>query len=112
MERIVERSLLFDVYGDLLTEHQREIYQNLVDNDYSLSEIGEELGISRQGVHDAIKRIDKILIDYEDKLHYAEKYQINMNKIDLIKAEIDSLKDKNVDCTKLLELVESLTEDL
>lgn len=112
MEKIVERSLLFDVYGDLLTEHQREIYQNLVDNDYSLSEIGEELGISRQGVHDAIKRIDKILLEYEDKLHYAAKYQLNMSKIQQIRDEIEILKSKDIDCRKFEQLIESLSEDL
>ncbi len=112
MDKIVERSLLFDVYGDLLTEHQREIYQNLVDNDYSLSEIAEELGISRQGVHDAIKRIDKILIDYEDKLHYAAKYQLNISKIESILSEIDELKKQNVDCRRLEALIKSLSEDI
>ena len=68
MEKIVEQTLLYDFYGELLTEHQRRIYEDVVLNDYSLSEVAEELGISRQGVHDNVKRCGRILQDYEDKL--------------------------------------------
>ena len=61
MEKIVEQGLLYDFYGELLTEHQRHIYEDVVMNDMSLSEIAQESGISRQGVHDLIKRCDKTL---------------------------------------------------
>ena len=74
MEKIVEQGLLYDFYGELLTEHQKKIYEDAVFNDMSLSEIAEEAGISRQGVHDLIKRCDKILRDYEDKLHLLERF--------------------------------------
>ena len=74
MEKIVEQTLLYDFYGELLTEHQRRIYEDVVLNDYSLSEVAEDLGISRQGVHDNVKRCGKILQDYEDKLHLVEKF--------------------------------------
>ena len=73
MEKIVRQGMLFDLYGELLTEHQRDIYSDLVNNDMSLSEIAESYGISRQGVHDVIKRCDKQLEDYETKLHLLEK---------------------------------------
>ena len=69
MIKIVEQSLLYDFYGELLTKHQKEIYEDVVIHDYSLSEIANEKGISRQGVHDLIKRCDKTLRGYEDKLH-------------------------------------------
>ena len=62
MEKIVEQGLLYDFYGELLTEHQKSIYEDVVFNDLSLSEIAKDKGISRQGVHDMIKRCDKILI--------------------------------------------------
>ena len=52
MEKIVAQGLLYDFYGELLTEHQRRVYEDVVFNDMSLSEIAEEQGISRQGVHD------------------------------------------------------------
>ncbi len=74
MDRIYEQTMLFDFYGELLTEHQRSIYEDAVYNDMSLGEIAEEQGISRQGVHDLIKRCDRILQDYESKLHLVERF--------------------------------------
>ena len=61
MEKIFEQGILYDFYGELLTEHQQKIYEAAVYNDLSLGEIAEEQGISRQGVHDLIKRCDRIL---------------------------------------------------
>lgn len=67
-------SILYDYYGNLLKDNQAtviELYYNL---DYSLSEIAEELNISRQGVHDALKRAEKALMEYEDKIKLHNKY--------------------------------------
>ncbi len=75
MEKIVQQRLLYDFYGELLTEHQRQIYEDVVFNDLSLSEIAEEQGISRQGVHDLVKRCDRILDGYEEKLGLIRKFQ-------------------------------------
>ena len=74
MDKILEQTLLFDFYGELLTDHQKQIYEDVVLNDYSFSEVAEEKGISRQGVHDLIKRCNKILQEYESKLHLVEKF--------------------------------------
>lgn len=74
MEKIIEQGNLFDFYSPLLTEHQRRIFSDYVFENLSLSEIAEEQEISRQGVHDLVKRIDKILNDYEDRLHLEEKF--------------------------------------
>ena len=74
METKIELAYLYDFYGELLNEHQRQIYEDFVLNDLSLGEIAAEEGISRQGVHDLIKRCSKKLQDYEDKLHLVEKF--------------------------------------
>lgn len=74
MEKILEQALLYDFYGELLTAHQKQVYEDVVLNDYSLSEVADELGISRQGVHDMIKRCNKILAGYEEKLHLVERF--------------------------------------
>ena len=74
MENIVIQGLLYDFYGELLTPHQRQIYEDAVYQDMSLSEIAQEHGISRQGVHDLIKRCDKQLVAYENKLHLLERF--------------------------------------
>lgn len=74
MEKIVEQTLLYDFYGELLTGHQKKIYEDVVQNDLSLSEAAEIYGISRQGVHDLIRRSNKALSDYESKLHLVERF--------------------------------------
>ena len=74
MEKIVEQTLLYDFYGELLTERQQQVYESVVLEDYSLSEVSDELGISRQGVHDKIKRGNHTLEEYEGKLHLVEKF--------------------------------------
>ena len=79
MEKFVEQTLLYDFYGELLTARQRKVYESVVLEDYSLSEVAEELGISRQGVHDMIRRCNHILEDYEAKLHLVEKF-LNIRK--------------------------------
>ena len=81
MEKIFKQALLYDFYGELLTEHQRSVYEDAIYNDMSLSEIAEEYGISRQGVHDLIRRCDKILAGYEEKLHLVEKFTEAKDKI-------------------------------
>lgn len=74
MDKLYEQTMLFDFYGELLTEHQRRIYEDVVHNDMSLGEIAEEQGISRQGVHDLVRRCDRILQGYENKLHLVERF--------------------------------------
>ena len=84
MQDIYKSSLLYDFYGELLTDHQKEIYEDYVLNDLSLVEIAEQRGISKQGVHDLIKRCDKILNEYESKLKLVEKYEVTKKDINKI----------------------------
>ncbi|MCC8139183.1 MAG: YlxM family DNA-binding protein [Lachnospiraceae bacterium] len=74
MEEILRQALLYDFYGELLTERQKRVYEDVVLNDYSLSEVAGELGISRQGVHDMVRRCGHTLEGYEEKLHLVEKF--------------------------------------
>ncbi|HIR14483.1 MAG TPA: DNA-binding protein [Candidatus Choladousia intestinavium] len=74
MEQILQQTLLYDFYGELLTEHQQNVYEQVVLNDLSYSEAASELGISRQGVHELIKRCNKILESYEARLHLVERF--------------------------------------
>ena len=95
MIKIVEQSMLYDFYGELLTEHQKNIYEDVVFNDMSPSEIAREEGISRQGVRDLIKRCDKILRDYEDKLHLVERFMQTKKDVELIKKYSNECKVNN-----------------
>ena len=73
IEKMVEIGLLFEQYKELLTEKQREMVSLYYEEDYSLGEISENLGVSRQGVYDTLKRSEKILREYENKLHLVAK---------------------------------------
>lgn len=74
MEEKVEQAYLYDFYGELLNEHQRRIYEDFVFNDLSLGEIASCEGVSRQGIHDLIKRCNRLLEGYEEKLHLVKKF--------------------------------------
>ncbi len=85
MEKFVENTYLYDFYGELLTEHQRQIYESVIFDDLSLAEAAEDLNISRQGVHDIIKRCNSSLEAYESKLHLVEKFMSLKKKAEEIK---------------------------
>ena len=73
MEEILKQTLLYDFYGELLTEHQKQVYEDVILNDYSLSEVAASLGISRQGVHDMVRRSSRLLEEYEACLLYTSE---------------------------------------
>ncbi len=81
MNEILEQSLLYDFYGELLNDHQKEIYEQFVLEDLSLGEIAKEAGISRQGVHDLVKRCSQTLRGYEDKLHLVARFMSIKDKV-------------------------------
>lgn len=85
MEKFVEQTLLYDFYGELITERQQQVYESVVLEDYSLSEVAENLGISRQGVHDMIKRCNHTLEEYESRLHLVEKFLCIRKQVQKIK---------------------------
>ncbi len=104
MDDIAKKNLLYDFYGELLTDHQKLIYEVAVYNDCSLSELAEEYKISRQGVHDLLKRCDKILEDYEDKLHLVARFK-TLRKI---ASDIEEATDDE----KIKKLVRTMMEEL
>lgn len=114
MERIFEQGLLYDFYGELLTEHQQKIYEDAVYNDLSLGEIAAEAGISRQGVHDLIKRCDRILADYEAKLHLVERFAEARKTVNEMLKKTDEMQKKSTSgmLTEDLEEMKKLGKEL
>ena len=116
MEKIVRQSLLYDFYGELLTERQQQVYESVVLEDYSLSEVAEDLGISRQGVHDMIKRCNKTLEEYEQKLHLVEKFlsvKEKVSKIDDTLAEWECEKNDPEEMVKRIrKIADAIIEEL
>ena len=107
MEKIVKQTLLYDFYGELLTNRQKEIYESVILENLSLGEAAEEFGISRQGVHDMIRRCDRILGGYESKLQLVEKFLS-------IRSEIMKIKDiaLKTDSSEIVEIADSVLEEL
>lgn len=95
MEEKLTQAYLFDFYGEMLNEHQRRIYEDFVFNDLSLGEIAGEEGISRQGVADMVKRCDKKLRDYENKLHLVDKFISIKSDVEKIKELAVEFKETN-----------------
>ena len=95
MEEKLTQAYLFDFYGEMLNEHQRRLYEDFVFNDLSLGEIAGEEGITRQGVADMVKRCDKKLRDYENKLHLVEKFISIKNDVERIKGLASEFKKSN-----------------
>lgn len=95
MNDILAQALLYDFYGELLTSHQKEIYEQFVLEDLSLSEIAADVGISRQGVHDIVKRCSRTLQGYEEKLHLVEKFLAVKGKVGEIEQVLDRYETEN-----------------
>ena len=109
MDEILKQSLLYDFYGELLTEHQKEIYEQFIVEDLSLSEIAKDAGISRQGVHDLVKRCDKILEEYEAKLHLVEKFLSIKEKVHQIN---ELLAEAKADESQLIQDIRKISGEI
>ena len=112
MEKIVLQSLLYDFYGELLKPNQKAVFEEYVLDNYSLSEIAEERGISRQGVHDMIKRTDKLLCEYEDKLHLVKRFLDLKEKVNRIDMLVSGIKDNDSIVNEVRLLTDEIINEL
>ena len=110
MNRILEQALLYDFYGELLTTHQKEVYEQFILDDLSLSEIAESAGISRQGVHDLIRRCQKALEGYEAKLHLVERFLSVKEKVDRIDEILDEWETEKKDTEKIVKQIRRISD--
>lgn len=83
--------VLLDFYSSLLSEKQAEMMEQYYNDDLSLSEIAEGMGISRQGVRDAIKKAETILRGAEDDLGYAKRFMDMAKELGFIRSHIEGL---------------------
>ncbi len=106
-EKNLGMGYLLDFYGEVLTDRKREVLDFYYNDDLSLAEIAAELGISRQGVRDIIKKAEDELIFLEEKLHLAEKFDSAQRSIERAKRIASSLGNDEL-CTAL----EAIASDL
>ena len=100
-------TMLFDFYGELLTDRQKEFYQLYYDEDLSLAEIAENYGISRQGVRDVIVRAEAYMTELEDKTGLVRRFMQFIPHVDAIQtavSEIRQLNNRLIESRRLDEL--------
>ncbi len=92
MDDTVFRTMLFDFYGELLTEKQREYFDLHCNDDLSLAEIAAEAGISRQGVWDILRRAEAALRDIEEKTGLVRRFTEQQEALTVLRADLETLR--------------------
>lgn len=110
LERTNYMNTLFEFYGVLLTPKQKGYLSLYYGDDYSLGEIAEEFKVSRQAVYDNIKRTEKILTDYENKLHLVEDFMSRRELLDQLKNYNNEKYPSDNELSRLIHQLESLDE--
>ena len=90
-------TMLYDFYGDMLTDRQKEFYDLYYNEDLSLSEIAENYGISRQGVRDVIVRAEATLTELEDKTGIIKRFHKLQEGLALMEDTVDGISQLNLD---------------
>ena len=93
MEDFAKTSMLFDIYGGLLTDKKKRVMEMYHEDDMSLSEIAEELEVSRAAVHDSLRSAERLLRSYEDKLGILDDYLRKENLADELRAHISEARE-------------------
>ena len=104
------RAMLFDFYGELLTDKQREYFDLHYNDDLSLSEIAAEAGISRQGVWDIIRRAEDAMEELERKAGLRERFTQRRAAVGGIQEELEALKAKTGNASDIDEIIGRLEE--
>ena len=111
MDKKVEISMLCDIYGKLLTGKQFEFINDYYNNDLSLSEIAENNNITRQAVRDIIKKGERKLFEYEEKLLFMKKTITQEQKIQVILSELKKIQTDSSD-KKVANILDSIKKEL
>ena len=93
MEDFAKTSMLFDIYGGLLTDKKKRVMEMYHEDDMSLSEIAEELEVSRAAVHDSLRSAERLLCSYEDKLGILADYLLKEKLADELRTYISEGRD-------------------
>ena len=101
-----------DFYGELLTQKQKDSLELYYDSDYSLAEIAEDMDISRQGVRDFIKRGEKQLYEFEEKLEMVKKYNNISQNISRLEELIDKIELDSELKNQATDILEAIKKEL
>ena len=114
-------ALLYDFYGDMLTDRQKEFYDLYYNEDLSLAEIAENYGITRQGVRDVIVRAEAVLTELEDKTGIIKRFHKMRGQFTQIQEAVDAIAKRNdqnwqddeveVQCGRIRDLLAQLKQE-
>ena len=114
-------ALLYDFYGDMLTDRQKEFYDLYYNEDLSLAEIAENYGITRQGVRDVIVRAEAVLTELEDKTGIIKRFHQMQGQFNQIQEAVDAIAKRNdqnwqddeveVQCDRIRDLLAQLKQE-
>lgn len=110
IEKTNRMNALFEFYSTLLTEKQMNYMEMYYADDFSLGEIAEEYEISRQAVYDNIKRTEKILEEYEKKLHLFSDYVVRGELLDTLKNYVKETYPKDTTIARYIEQIQEVEE--
>ncbi len=112
LDNITEISILYDFYGGLLPTKQREIFRLYYEDNLSLGEIAAEYGLTRQGIHETVKRGEKKLRDYDKRLQLVGKFKQEETVVHTLKETIEQLIRDRENDNELLFALRSIEEKL
>lgn len=110
-EKTVWMTLLYDFFGDLLTEKQKEYFDLYYNEDLSLSEIAENTGISRQGVRDMLVRAESALIQYEEKTGIVSRFENMQKTLNKIEENVEKLR-SCIDDREKVEFADKIIDEI
>ena len=111
IDKVAVNSLLYDFYGNLLTDRQKQIMMLYHEENLSLAEIAQELEISRQAVHDALKKAESVLVGYEENLSLVQKFmksEKTISRIEEMITELESDLSANKSTAKINEKIKEM----
>ncbi|MCI8806081.1 MAG: YlxM family DNA-binding protein [Clostridiales bacterium] len=112
MEKIFLVTMLYDFYGELLTSKQKAAFEKHYLEDLSFNEIGAEQGTTRQAVMDMVKRSEKLLSQYEEKLHLVDKFTSRKEKVKQIQKELGKLPKDDFIVSERICLIEKMLSEI
>ena len=113
LKEVVELSMLYDFYGELLSEGSKRAFEGYVLEDMTLAELSDETGVSRQGIYDTVKRSVKKLRAYEEKLRLVAKFKDMKSEVDRIRELAARIKEGEVsEADRIIEIAEKMLDDV
>jgi predicted DNA-binding protein YlxM (UPF0122 family) len=112
LDKLEQIILLKDFYGPLLTARQQEVINLYYEQDWSLSEIASQYNITRQAVYDLVKRSERLLQEYEQRLHLVERFQNTQAQIEDVYRLLNSADSDRDTISRAVEILRQISDSI